>query len=123
MLLTLLEEGDENSIEEFLKNSDSISIISELIKIGTDPSRKYLWKQVNLLLKRFLPDIRIINFYLDSLADPNWPGYSEAFNQLLEIGDIILEPLEQQISKAIEQKDEMWIESLMQLKQKVLYEM
>ncbi len=86
--------------------------VSELIGLGLAPNMKKVWKFVSLILGNWKRNEKVVNYYLDGLADQNWPGYPINYDILLTLRKSILAMIDEQIDNGISQNDDLWIENL-----------
>ncbi len=119
-LIQDLLEGNTKMSPEVLELIEPQLLISHLIMIGINPSKKKYWGNAIQLLSNFVDDPRVVDFMIDALSDPNWPGYTIAYSTLFNVGRKILDPLESKINQCILDRDELALQSLLDLKTKIL---
>lgn len=86
--------------------------VSELIGLGLAPNMKKIWIFVSLILSNWKGNEKVVNYYLDGLADQNWPGYQINYDTLLTLGKSILPMIDVQMDNAVSQNDDILIENL-----------
>ncbi len=108
------------SVKEYFLTEGEKKATKGLIEIGINGALKELWPNVSKLLLTWKHNETVIDYFLDSLADKNWPGYSTNYQTLLSIGKTIIPTVEIHIKKAMDQNDELWEENLQELKSEML---
>lgn len=97
---------------EFLLNSQADLSSVERIRIP-----KSMWENMLRVLEKWIGREQIVKFFVQHLADANWPGYRFAFETLLHQGEKILPLVEAEIEN--NQGDRDWVEELEYLREEL----